>query len=104
MAPIGPLSQSVYKRVYTYALEIVMNTVRWNIAAPLDVDQSVRMFLAAQGGGCTGDLSGFVEEAARAYLLDRAVDQAKAAVAASGVSETELAGLIDEAVQSVRER
>ena len=28
-----------------------MSTVRWNIAVSPDVDQSVRMFLAAQGGG-----------------------------------------------------
>ena len=80
-----------------------MNTVRWNIAVPLDVDQSVRMFLAAQGGGRKGDLSRFIEEAVRAYLLGRAVDQAKAAVAASGMSETELTDLIDEAVQWARE-
>jgi hypothetical protein len=78
-----------------------MNTVRWNIAVPPDVDQSLQMFLAAQGGG-KGDLSRFIEEAVRAYLLDRAVDQAKAAVAASGMSETELTGLIDEAVQWAR--
>ena len=100
---MAPLSQSAYKRVYTYVLEIVMNTVRWNIAVPPDVDQSVRMFLAAQGGGRKGDLSRFIEEAVRAYLLDRAVDQAKAAVAASGMSETELTDLINEAVQWARE-
>ena len=28
-----------------------MNTVRWNIAVSPELDQSVRMFLAAQGGG-----------------------------------------------------
>ncbi|WP_112484342.1 MULTISPECIES: ribbon-helix-helix domain-containing protein [unclassified Thiomonas] len=78
-----------------------MNTTRWNIAVSPDVDQSVRMFLAAQGGGRKGDLSRFIEEAVRAYLLDRAVDQAKAA--AAGMSETELTDLIDEAVQWVRE-
>ena len=102
-APIAPLSLSVHKRIYTYVLEIVMNTVRWNIAVPPDVDQSVRMFLAAQGGGRKGDLSRFIEEAVRAYLLGRAVDQAKAAIAASGMSETELTDLIDEAVQWARE-
>ena len=79
-----------------------MSTVRWNIAVSQDVDQSVRMFIAAQGGGRKGDLSRFIEEAVRAYMLERAVDQAK--TAATGISETELSDLIDEAVQWARER
>ncbi len=79
-----------------------MNTVRWNIAVSPDTDQSVRMFIAAQGGGRKGDLSRFIEEAVRSYILGRAVEQAKAA--ASGMSETELADLVDEAVQWARER
>jgi hypothetical protein len=77
-----------------------MNSVRWNIAVSPDMDQSVRMFIAAQGGGRKGDLSRFIEEAVRAYLLDQAVGQAKAA--AAGMSETELSDLIDEAVQWAR--
>ena len=78
-----------------------MSTVRWNIAVSPEVDQSVRMFIAAQGGGRKGDLSRFIEEAVRAYLLERAVEQAKAA--AAGLSETEVNDLIDEAVQWARE-
>jgi len=78
-----------------------MNTVRWNIAVPSDVDQSVRMFIAARGGGRKGDLSRFIEEAVRAYLLESAVDQAKKASA--DMNETELTDLIDEAVQWARE-
>jgi len=78
-----------------------MNTVRWNIAVSPDTDQSVRMFLAAQGGGRKGDLSRFIEEAVRAYLFERAVDQAKTATADMG--ESELTDLIDEAVQWARE-
>ncbi len=78
-----------------------MSSVRWNIAVSPEVDQSVRMFIAAQGGGRKGDLSRFIEEAVRAYLLERAVDQAK--TAADGLSQTELADLIDEAVQWARE-
>ena len=78
-----------------------MNTVRWNLAVSPDVDQSVRMFIAAQGGGRKGDLSRFIEEAVRAHLLERAVDQAK--TAAASMSETELTDLIDEAVQWARE-
>jgi hypothetical protein len=78
-----------------------MSTVRWNIAVSPEVDQSVRMFIAAQGGGRKGDLSRFIEEAVRAYLLEQAVDQAK--TSASGISEAELCGLIDEALQWARE-
>ncbi|MBS0339244.1 MAG: ribbon-helix-helix domain-containing protein [Proteobacteria bacterium] len=78
-----------------------MTTVRWNIAVSPDVDQSVRMFIAAQGGGRKGDLSRFIEEAVRAYLLEQAVDQAK--TAAADKSQAELDELIDEAVQWARE-
>lgn len=78
-----------------------MNTVRWNIAVSPEVDRSVRMFIAAQGGGRKGDLSRFIEEAVRAYLLERAVVQAK--TAAASMSETDLTDLIDEAVQWARE-
>ena len=78
-----------------------METVRWNVAVSADTDHSLRMFLASQGGGRKGDLSRFIEEAVRAYLLERAVDQAK--TAAASMSETELTDLIDEAVQWARE-
>jgi hypothetical protein len=78
-----------------------MGTVRWNIAVSPDTDQAVRMFLAAQGGGRKGDLSRFIEEAVRAHLFERAVDQAK--TAAAGMGEAELTDLIDEAVQWARE-
>ena len=74
-----------------------MTSVRWNIAVSPDTDQSVRMFLAASGGGRKGDLSRFIEEAVRAYLFEQAVEQAKDASAS--LSETELTDLIDEAVQ-----
>ena len=78
-----------------------MNTVRWNIAVSPEVDQSVRMFIAAQGGGRKGDLSRFIEEAVRAYLLERAVDQAKMSTA--DMSEAEVNDLVDEAIQWARE-
>ena len=54
--------------------------------------------LAMQGNQ---PLSRFIEEAMRAHLLERAVDQAK--TAAASMSETELTDLIDEAVQWARE-
>jgi len=78
-----------------------MDTVRWNVAVSPDTDQSVRMFLAAQGGGRKGDLSRFIEQAVRSYLLEKAVEQAKSA--GSNLEELELTALIDEAVQWARE-
>jgi hypothetical protein len=77
-----------------------MESVRWNIAVSAETDQSVRMFMAAQGGGRKGDLSRFIEEAVRAYILEKAVDQAKAATAT--MREAEVNDLIDEAVQWAR--
>jgi hypothetical protein len=78
-----------------------MESVRWNVAVSPEVDQSVRMFIAARGGGRKGDLSRFIEEAVRAYLLEQAAMQAKAA--AEGMPDAVLAGLIDEAVQWARQ-
>lgn len=78
-----------------------MNTVRWNIAVSPDTDQSVRMYLAAHGGGRKGDLSRFIEEAVRTYLFEQAVDQTK--TAAGDMSEAEVNDLIDEALQWTRE-
>ncbi|MFV0680718.1 ribbon-helix-helix domain-containing protein [Ottowia sp.] len=78
-----------------------MSVVRWNLAVSSEMDQSVRMFIAAQGGGRKGDLSRFIEEAVRAYLLESAASQAKAA--AADMDETALNDLIDEAVQWARE-
>ncbi|MCL2790896.1 MAG: ribbon-helix-helix domain-containing protein [Desulfobulbus sp.] len=76
------------------------NAVRWNITVSPEVDHAVRMFIAAQGRGRKGDLSRFIEEAVRAYLLEQAVEQAKNA--ASDLGETELNDLINEAVQWAR--
>ncbi|KPL49039.1 methionine repressor-like protein [Xanthomonas axonopodis] len=78
-----------------------MSTVRWNLAVSSDTDQSVRMFLASQGGGRKGDLSRFIEQAVRTYIFERAVEEAKAANA--NVSETDLTAIVNEAVQWARE-
>ena len=78
-----------------------MATVRWNIAISPEVDRSVRMFIAAQGGGRKGDLSRFIEEAVRAYLLEQAAEQSKAA--AADMAEEELDSLVEEAVRWARE-
>jgi len=77
-----------------------MSNVRWNIAVSPDTDRSLRMFLAAQGGGRKGDLSRFIEEAVRAHILERSAAQAKAANA--DVPETDLAAIVAEAVQWAR--
>lgn len=103
---IEPLRERRKKRINTYVdkhhPEVVMNAVRWNIAVSSDTDQSVRMFLASQGGGRKGDLSRFIEEAVRTYIFERAVDQAKAANA--DVSEEDLTAIVAEAVQWARKR
>ncbi len=78
-----------------------MNSVRWNITVSPDTDQSVRMFLASEDGSREGDLSHLVEEAVRSYLLEKAVEQAKTDT--KDISESELTGLIDDAVQWSRD-
>ncbi len=79
-----------------------MNTVRWNVAVSADTDQSLRLFLASQGGGRKGDLSRFIEEAVRAHILELTAEQTKAAN--SSVSEEDLTAIVEEAIQWARER
>ena len=79
-----------------------MSTVRWNIAVSPDTDQSVRMYLASQGGGRKGDLSRFIEEAVRAHILELSAEQAKAANA--DVNEADLTSIVAEAVEWARSR
>ena len=79
-----------------------MDTVRWNVAVSADTDQSLRMFLASQGGGRKGDLSRFIEKAVQAHILELSAEQAKAANA--DLSETELTKAVDEALQWTRKR
>ena len=54
-----------------------MNSMRWNIAVSPNSDQSVRIYLAGQGGGRKGNLSRFIEEAVRAHILELSAEQAK---------------------------
>jgi hypothetical protein len=78
-----------------------MSSVRWNIVVSPDTDQSVRMYLASQGGGRKGDLSRFIEEAVRAHILELSAEQAKAANAE--ISEADLDAAVSEAVRWARE-
>lgn len=78
-----------------------MNTVCWNILVSPDTDQSVRTYLASQGDVRKSDLSRFIEEAVRAYVFERAAEQAKRANA--NMSEADLDTIVNEAVQWARE-
>jgi len=77
-----------------------MASTRWNVAVSTETDQALRMFLASQGGGRKGDLSRFIEEAVRAHILELSAEEAKAASA--GVSEADLAAMVDEALDWAR--
>lgn len=77
-----------------------MSQIRWNVAVSPDTDQSLRMFLASQGGGRKGDLSRFIEEAVRAHILELTAEQVKTANA--GISEADLTAMVDEAIQWAR--
>ena len=77
-----------------------MSNVRWNLVVSPDTDRSVRMYLAAQGGGRKGDLSRFIEEAVRAHILELSAEQAKAANV--DVGETELSAIVSEALDWAR--
>ena len=79
-----------------------MSSVRWNIVVSPDTDQSVRMYLASQGGGRKGDLSRFIEEAVRAHILELSAEQAKASNAEVG--EADLDAMVSEAIQWARKR
>ena len=77
-----------------------MTSVRWNVAVSRDTDQSVRLYLAGQGGGRKGELSKFIEEAVRSHILELTAEDAKAANAK--VNEAELTAIVAEAVQWAR--
>lgn len=79
-----------------------MASTRWNVAVSTETDQALRMFLASHGGGRKGDLSRFVEEAVRAHILELSAEEAKAANA--GVSEADLAAMVDEALDWAKAR
>ena len=79
-----------------------MKAVHWNIAVSSDIDRSLRMFLASQGGDRKADLSRFIEEAVRAHIFDLSAKQAKAANA--HLSEAAVIEAVDEALAWARKR
>ena len=73
--------------------------VRWNIKVSKETDLTLRTFLGSQGMK-KGDLSKFIEQAVRAHVFHRTVQDIKAHNA--GTDPDELQALIDEAVREVR--
>lgn len=78
-----------------------MDMTRWNVAVSAETDQSLRMFLASQGGGKKGDLSRFIEQAVQAHILELSAEQVKSANA--HVAEADLAAMVDEALDWARQ-
>ncbi|WP_426151490.1 ribbon-helix-helix domain-containing protein [Pseudomonas sp. DC3000-4b1] len=77
-----------------------MDTVRWNLAVSAEIDRKLRMFLASQGGGRKGDLSRFIEEAVRCYILEQSAKQAK--LTNAELSEETVSGAVEEALTWAR--
>jgi hypothetical protein len=73
--------------------------VRWNIKVSKETDLALRSFLGSRGMK-KGDLSKFIEQAVRAQVFHRTVQDIKARNAATEPSRLE--ALIDEAVREVR--
>lgn len=79
-----------------------MTSTRWNVAVSSDIDQSLRQFLASQGGGRKGDLSRFIEEAVRAHILELTAEQAKASN--TDYDEADVTNAVGEALDWARHR
>ena len=77
----------------------VAETVRWSLVISKETDIALRTYLV-QHGMSKGDLSKFVEDAVRWWVLDRTVAETKAANA--HVSPEEIEAAIAEAVEAVR--
>ena len=73
--------------------------VRWNIKVSKETDLTLRTFLGSHGMK-KGDLSKFIEQAVRAHVFHRAVQDIKARNA--GTDPDEMQALIDDAVREVR--
>jgi hypothetical protein len=73
--------------------------VRWNIKVSKETDLTLRTFLGSHGMK-KGDLSKFIEQAVRAHVFHRTVQDIKARNA--GTDPDEMQALIDDAVREVR--
>jgi hypothetical protein len=73
--------------------------VRWNIKVSKQTDLTLRTFLGSHGMK-KGDLSKFIEQAVRAHVFHRTVQDIKARNA--GTDPDEMQALIDDAVREVR--
>ena len=73
--------------------------VRWNIKVSKQTDLTLRTFLGSQGMK-KGDLSKFIEQAVRAHVFHRTIQDIKARNA--DTDPDEMQALIDEAVLQVR--
>jgi hypothetical protein len=73
--------------------------VRWNIKVSKETDLTLRTFLRSQGMK-KGDLSKFIEQAVRAHVFHRTVQDIKARNA--GADPDEMQALIDQSVREVR--
>jgi hypothetical protein len=74
-------------------------SVRWNIKVSKETDLTLRTFLGSQGIK-KGDLSKFIEQAVRAHVFHRTVQDIK--VRNADTDPDEMQALIDEAVLQVR--
>lgn len=84
----------MYKR-----LSAMEEVVRWNVKVSKETDLALRSFLGTQGMG-KGDLSKFIEQAVRAEVFHRTVQDIKRRNADTGPDE--LQTLIDATVREVR--
>jgi len=73
--------------------------VRWNIKVSKQTDLTLRTFLGSRGMK-KGDLSKFIEQAVRAQVFHRTVQDIKARNA--GTDPDEIQALVDDAVREVR--
>ena len=73
--------------------------VRWNIKVSKETDLTLRTYLGSQGMK-KGDLSKFIEQAVRAHVFHRTVQDIKARNA--DTDPDEIQALVDDAVREVR--
>jgi len=73
--------------------------IRWNIKVSKETDLALRTFLGSRGMK-KGDLSKFIEQAVRAHVFHRTVQDIKSRNA--GADPDELQALIDDTVREVR--